>query len=943
MSNLYLHYCHLTSLDEQEQNRYLAQFENDKETFNALTRMLKNVEHGMTQLFNDSMVIASDGLPNNLNPGDEVSKYRIVKLLGCGGMGNVYLGQRHDGEYTQDVAIKIVPLAFLGNKSDQIFNYEAQALASLTHINIVSVLDAGRDERGFAYIIMQYINGLSLKEYLKSQTLTQIQKLNIFIQVLEGIIHAHAHQILHRDIKPDNILVGRDGCVHIIDFGISKFIESRDSESLKSYFNALSYAYASPEQKAGKDITIASDIYSLGRVLEELIDSDCKVLKMIVSKATQNDITSRYATVVEFKFDIENFLLKKPIKAFDNNFYNFNLWFKRHSLLIFLTFFVVSAFSMVGAKYYKSYIYSQQQELLADNNLKLAENMLNQVDVKVVSEIERQRALVNSAKAINISLLPIEQGVRFTLSLANAYKTIGDYQECQLYTNKLLELIGGDNKFVVESVIAKKMLIELNVLNNNGSNVVDQVKSLNDQVFNLPILSDNRLFMLLDWEIGTTTISNVEVQRLFKFIAPNLTPLNKSQEILLKHIKLISSSNVSQSEQLVGINSLLDDIEGNVSEVSSKIWVNLIHDWYILSTTQGQHSVKTITERLINNAELLKSLFDSNHPSVYVLAILSKQTSVINNFPLPSEINKIYLNINPEDLPPLYRVNYFIIELSAAIKNKDLVAAYKIMSRVYSELPNYGENALNYYLQFTLFANEFGKQDLYLSHLEKIVEHYKLKGNLGHAAYFNYAICSNSSNVSSASSYDMQHAIDACEQAMAFYKQYHGESSNYYIMALLSKIQHFTNSNNVNVIKPFLDEALLLKKHISYPLADEKYYISMINAYLKLKDFESAKKLLLEFNASNNPHQFDKLLLNIKFLSETNNSEELSTAIASLNDVDCSLLSSANVESLTLYRRKFNIDPIEVCVEKAKWGDIVKDPKLAESIYSSVDQFVGAL
>lgn len=111
---------------------------------------------------------------------------------------------------------------------------------------------------------------------------------------------------------------------------------------------------------------------------------------------------------------------------------------------------------MVGAKYYKSYIYSQQQELLADNNLKLAENMLNQVDVKVVSEIERQRALVNSAKAINISLLPIEQGVRFTLSLANAYKTIGDYQECQLYTNKLLELIGGDNKFVVESVIAKK-------------------------------------------------------------------------------------------------------------------------------------------------------------------------------------------------------------------------------------------------------------------------------------------------------------------------------------------------------------------------------------------------------------------------------------------------------------------------------------------------------
>ncbi|GIU03500.1 hypothetical protein TUM4261_01240 [Shewanella sp. c952] len=942
MQNLYEHYCHLSTLNEKEKSDYIESLKHDEATYIALKKMLMDVNIDITQIFNESIELAGEQITGNLQTGDSVSKYKIIELLGKGGMGSVYLGKRQDGEYAQDVAIKVVPLALLNNESEQIFNYEAQALASLNHTNIVSVLDAGRDERGFAYIVMQYVSGQTLSKYVERNFLSEQQKLELFMQVIDGITHAHANQILHRDIKPENILVDTQGQVHIIDFGISKFVHSPKTEYVEPYLKALSFSYASPEQKSGEHITIASDIYSLGKVLYDLID-DTPVLQSIALKSTQDDTQQRYQTTTELKADIESFLYNKPTMAFNNPWYNSGLWFKRNYIRFSLVLVIAIVSVISGGKYYDSYIYAQQQTLLADSNLKLAENMLKQVDVRVVTEIERQRSLVNSARSIDISLLPLEQAVRFTLSLANAYKTIGDYTQCQLYISKLSKLTNGNAEFKVENLIARKIQIELNVLNNNNKEMQHNLIALNEDVLKLTDLSDNRLFYLIDWEVGTTTISNVELQKLFDFLTSNLEPVNRNQEVLLEHIRLIAMSNISKAEQLSGVEKLLELVESNISDISSKRWVSLLHDWYLMSNIQGKQSANNISDRLVKNAQLLQSLLDSDHPSVYVLAILAKQTSVINGFLLPDSIRDIYNSIDANVIPPSYQTNYFIIELSESIKNNELIKSYGIMSNVYSDLSSYGENALNYYLQFTVFANKFNRQDLYLNHLSTLIEHYRQKNNSGHAAYFTYALCSNSANIDERYSSDFKVGVDACDKAMEFYKKYQGPNSNFYIMSLLSKLRHLTNSGDFNGMKNLVKEATLLKEHISYPATEDKYYITLVRAFLELQDFDTAERLLSEFNSSTDSGQFEQYLLKLKLLSSTGQHDNLAVELSSIPVVDCNNISNSSIQDINLYRAKLKMKPKLICEGKLHWKDVVKDTHLAEAIYSSVDSFVTAL
>lgn len=942
MSNLYQLYCHLSTLSDEDKSTYIESFKHDEATYVALNEMLRDVDIDITKIFLDSVELAGEQITGSLETGDNVSKYKITKLIGKGGMGCVYLGKRQDGEYTQDVAIKIVPLDLLNNDSEHVFNYEAQTLASLSHTNIISVLDAGRDERGFAYVIMRYVDGQTLTEYIDRNFLVEQQKIELFMQILDGITHAHTNQILHRDIKPENILVDEHGHVHIIDFGISKIINSQKFESKNSYLNALSFAYASPEQKSGKRVTTASDIYSLGKVFYTLA-GDNIILKSIAIKATQNDPALRYQTTAELKADIENFLYNRPTVAFNNSWNNVKLWFKRNYVrfTFSLIFIFIGLFS--GAKYYDSYIYSQQQALLANSNLTLAENMLKQVDVRVVTEIERQRALVDSARSVDISMLPLEQAVRFTLSLANAYKAIGDYKQCQVFTLKLFFLTNKKEQFSVENLIARKIQIELDILNNDNNKAKDSLISLNEDILKLTDLSDNRLFSLIDWEIGTTTISNVELQKLFELLTSKLEPINLNQELLLKHVRLISMSSISKIEQLTAIENLLEQVESNITDVSSKRWVSILHDWYIMSNIQGKQTANNISERILKNTQLLKSLLDSDHPSVYVLAILAKQTSVINGFQLPESIKEIYNSIDANIIPPSYQTNYYIIELTESIKNNKLVKSYDIMSNVYDELPKYGENALNYYLQFTVFANKFNRQDLYLNHLVTLIEHYKMKGNLGHQSYFTYALCSNSANVDENYLSNFEVGVDACNKAMNFYEKYQGKNSNFYIVSLLSKLQHLIKAHNHDDIEQLVKEAVLLKKYISYPATEEKYYITLIKSYLALQHYDAAAEVLSSFETSSTSNSFEKYLLKLDYLSKSKRFNEFSLALNTVPDVDCNNVSISAIKAFEFYRKDSNILPDTICEENIKWDDIVKDPKLAKAIYSSVDRFVTML
>ncbi len=202
----------------------------------------------------------------------QVGPYRLKKQLGMGGMGMVYLAERVDGSFKRDVALKFIRSGMENDMLIQRFKNEQHILASLNHPNIAHLYDAGQDEHGVPYIIMEHVEGSSIPDYCEKNKLNLTDRVRLFLQVCEVVHFAHQNLIVHRDLKPSNIFVTEDGTVKLLDFGIAKLMEDSPQKPLTiSRMGFLSMHYASPEQVNEEDISTASDIYSLGMVLYELL------------------------------------------------------------------------------------------------------------------------------------------------------------------------------------------------------------------------------------------------------------------------------------------------------------------------------------------------------------------------------------------------------------------------------------------------------------------------------------------------------------------------------------------------------------------------------------------------------------------------------------------------------------------------------------------------
>ena len=208
----------------------------------------------------------------------DIGPFRIVKKIGDGGMGEVYLGRRTEG-YKQDVAIKVLRRVVESDEMLRRFEAETQFTAALgKHPNIAGLIDAGSTEDGLLYLVMDFVDGQRLDEYCDAKRLTNERRLDLFLQVCEAVQFAHQNAVIHRDLKPSNILVSRDGDTKLIDFGIAKLVNPQlgfQNESTRTVFRVLTPEYASPEQARGEPPTTASDVYSLGIVLYGLLTGCC--------------------------------------------------------------------------------------------------------------------------------------------------------------------------------------------------------------------------------------------------------------------------------------------------------------------------------------------------------------------------------------------------------------------------------------------------------------------------------------------------------------------------------------------------------------------------------------------------------------------------------------------------------------------------------------------
>lgn len=270
-----------------------------------------------------------------MRAGERVSgRYKIIKKIGTGGMANVYLAE--DLILEREVAVKMMSLDFQEDEQNlRRFQREALSTTELDHPNIVNIYDVGEGSQ--PYIVMEYIAGMDLKEYIqKNHPIPYHKVIDIMNQILDGIAYAHHNNIIHRDIKPHNILIFHDGHVKITDFGIAVALSQNSITQTNSLLGSVQYI--SPEQARGNIVTRQSDIYSLGIVLYELLagtvpfdgesavsialkhfqsdipslkESDSRLpqaLENVILKATAKEVQNRYATVDEMKIDLETAL-----------------------------------------------------------------------------------------------------------------------------------------------------------------------------------------------------------------------------------------------------------------------------------------------------------------------------------------------------------------------------------------------------------------------------------------------------------------------------------------------------------------------------------------------------------------------------------------------------------------------------------------------------------
>ena len=247
----------------------------------------------------------------NVLTGKNIGAYRIIRELGFGGMGAVYLAARADGKFEQKVALKLLKREMNTAALRRRFQQEREILASLQHPNIALLLDAGTTDDRIPFLAMEYVEGLPINDYCNKHDLGLPERLDLFRKVCSAVGFAHRNLIVHRDLKPSNILVSEDGIPKLLDFGISKILSS-EFDSLNSAtitrLGVMTPAYASPEQLRRESVTTATDIYSLGVILYELLSGHRPF------EAKEDEVREIYRAVLEIEPLAPSSMIEKTAK-----------------------------------------------------------------------------------------------------------------------------------------------------------------------------------------------------------------------------------------------------------------------------------------------------------------------------------------------------------------------------------------------------------------------------------------------------------------------------------------------------------------------------------------------------------------------------------------------------------------------------------------------------
>jgi len=343
--------------------------------------------------------------------GERIGVYRIVGLLGTGGMGDVFEAVRDDDQYHAEVAIKLMRADVRSTLTEQRFRFERQILAGLDHRNIARLLDGGTMEGGMPYVVMELVTGRPIDAWCEERKLSVRDRVQLFLQVCAAVSYAHQHLIVHRDLKPNNILVTADGSVKLLDFGIAKLLETNAdtdvvaADATATTLRAMTLEYASPEQVSGAQVTTVSDVYSLGVVLYRLLtgkspyavrSNDAARMAEILSDSTptrpsqverkvdadldnillmalRKEPQRRYASVEQLASDLRNYLAGMPVSARGNSFrYRAGKFVRRRKVEI-------AAGVLVGCALLGTLLFSLREGRIAEHERHVAQQHFDSV------------------------------------------------------------------------------------------------------------------------------------------------------------------------------------------------------------------------------------------------------------------------------------------------------------------------------------------------------------------------------------------------------------------------------------------------------------------------------------------------------------------------------------------------------------------------------------
>ena len=498
------------SLDEVEREKYFKNLSSKEKKYIEEVRSLidsyQSTEDFLEIASNQQEIFSFD--KNQPHPliGKCIGQYLIEKEIGIGGMGIVFTAVRADKEFKQKVAIKILKQGLTTKYLIKRFENERQILANLQHPNIAKLFDGGKTIDGLPYLVMEYIEGTPITEYCSNNNLNIEEKLKLFTTVCSAVQYAHQNLIIHRDLKPGNILVTAEGRPKLLDFGVAKLLdESLVQENIKltqTKMMHLTPEYASPEQINGDNITTASDVYSLGVILYQLLTGEqpyqvnsnsplaiskiiseekivrpSEILKIkktkegtrqklnisekslsklkgdldnIVLKAMHKDVSQRYISVQELIDDINRYLKGLPVKARKDTLgYRFTKFVQRHKVgvALFILFNIIILTS-IAAVIYQGRIAARERDKAKTENQKYEKvnefltRILSSVDPSEIGrDVKVYDILDKAAEDVNTELKnqpEVEASIRSTLG--NTYVNLGEYDKGKPFLEKAYEI-----------------------------------------------------------------------------------------------------------------------------------------------------------------------------------------------------------------------------------------------------------------------------------------------------------------------------------------------------------------------------------------------------------------------------------------------------------------------------------------------------------------------